>query len=98
MDEEEHILDMAAGDYKNHLLMIARYKAFADAVQPYLAKDDKGRDLMEQVKALKTERDALLQTVGQNGGEANATDTGRAAQPAVHTANAGKSRHSKPRA
>ena len=102
--EEEHILDMASGDYKNNLLLLAKYKAFVDAAQPLLAKDEDGHNLLEQKATLEKELDeerkknaALLQSIAMKGSEKNA-NAGHAKKQPIHPGHAGDAGHSKPRA
>lgn len=103
--EEEHILDMASGDYKNNLLLLAKYKAFVDAAQPLLVKDEDGHNLLEQKTALEKELDeerkknaALLQSIAAMKGSEKNADTGHAKKRAIRPKHAGNTGHSKPRA
>ena len=76
MKETDAVLNIAAGDYKAHIATIAKYETYVEAIKPYLAKDDQGRDLLQQVKDLQTENDslkkqneALLTQLARQGGD-----------------------------
>lgn len=76
MKETDAVLNIAAGDYKAHIATIAKYETYVEAIKPYLAKDDQGRDLLAQLNAarqetekLRTENAALLKQLNQQGGD-----------------------------